>query len=269
MALCNYCGAAPTIANSHVVSRFLGAYIKKNSPFGHMMNLWERQPQYDLHKGPYLCAKCDNDVFGSWETYYSQNVWPDPINAKSQWGDVRTINFILSLAYRYTLHFLVTSPMTASAPYSIYFRDLTARALKASGEIDKSVFVYPYVHQPITRDCTLLPGVNHLLNLGVHGESCPREGDLPNAVLVMTPKVLALVCDGELGASVDCTMKNPRYLAVGLPFDPLSKNRDMPNFLSSKLNGYIGQGQGHQKQLGRWKRLAYGADRVLNPNKMC
>jgi hypothetical protein len=269
MAPCNYCGTAPAIANSHVVPKFLGLYIKKNSPFGHMLNLWERSPQFDLHKGPYLCIKCDNEVFGSWETYYSQKVWPDPLNARSQWGDARAINFFISVAYRYAIHFLATSPITASAPYATYFRDLSAKALQSSSEIGTSLFVYPYVHQPIARECALLAGINHLLNLAVHGESLPREGDLPNAMLVITPKVLVLFCDGDLGDAVDCTMKMPRHLSVGLPFDPSIENTDMPAFLSSKLNSYIGEGQGHQKQLGRWKRLAYGTDKLLNPNKMC
>lgn len=267
--LCNYCGAAPAIANSHVVPKFMGLYIKKNSPFGHMMNLWARVPQFDLHKGPYLCAKCDNEIFGSWETYFSQKVWPDPLHARDEWDDLRVIDFLISLVYRYAVHFLATSPIAAHAPYSTYLRDLSARALRSSTEIGRALFVYPYVHRPIAHECTLLAGINHLLNLAVHGESLPREGNLPNAILVITPKILTLVCDAALEASTGCTMKGPVHLSVGAPFDALSSNTDMPVFLASKLNGYIGEGQGHQKELGRWKHLAYGTDKLLNPGKMC
>ena len=269
MTPCNYCGTAPVIDHSHVVSRFLGAYIKKNSPFGHMMNVWKPTPQFDLDKGPYLCANCDNRVFGAWETFYSQKVWPNPLKARSHWGDVRTINFFISLAFRYAVHFLATSPIAANAPYSTYLRDLSAKGLNNSSEIGKSSFVYPYVHRPITRECALLHGINHLLNLGVHGLSLPREGNLPNAMLLVTPKVLVLFCDGGLATSADCTMENPMHLSIGVSFDPLAGNVDMPVFLSTVLNRYIGEGQGHQKQLGRWKRFAYGTDKLLNPSKMC
>lgn len=269
VALCNYCGMAPTISKSHVVPRFLGAYIKKNSPFGRMLNLWERVPKYDLHKGPYLCARCDNSVFGAWETYYSQNVWPNPVGTRAAWSDVRTINFFLAIAYRYALHFLATSPIAANAAYSAYIRDLCKAGLGQSSTIAKTLFIYPYVHQPIRRGCDLLPGINHLLSLGVGAESLPREGDLPNAMLILVPKVLVLLCDDDIRKSSDCTMKKPACLSPGGSFDPSTQNTDMPAFLCSRLNRYIGQGQGHQKQLGLWKRLAYAADKMSNPWKMC
>jgi hypothetical protein len=64
-------------------------------------------------------------------------------------------------------------------------------------------------------------------------------------------------------------MKAPVFLKVGTSFSPSTQNQDMPWFLSSTLNGYVGQGQGHQKGLGRWKRLAYGTDKLINPKKMC
>jgi hypothetical protein len=269
VTLCNFCKTAPTITNSHVVPRFIGSYIMKNSPFGYMMNLWARTKQYDLYKGPYLCAACDNTVFSRWENHYSQHVWPNPLAATTAWGDVATINFFLSVAYRYAIHFLATSPILSNAPKSVYIRDLCEKALQQSGEIGKSVFVYPYVHQPIGQTCDLLPGVNHLLELAVHAEHLPPEGDLPTAILILTPKVLSLICDGDLAASTVCTMKKPTALRLGALLDPSIQNSDMPWFLSSILNRYIGHGQGHQKGLGRWKRLAYSADKMINPWKMC
>ena len=267
--LCNFCKTFPPIANSHVVPRFIGAHIKANSPFGHMLNLWARKPQYDLYKGPYLCATCDNTVFSRWEDHYSRHVWPKPLATTSAWGDVETINFFLAGAYRYAIHFLATSPILSNAPKSTYVRDLCEKALRHSGEIGKSVFIYAYVHQPIGQTCDLLPGVNHLLELAVHAEHLPAEGDLPKGILLLTPKVLTLICDGDLAASMNCTMKAPCALSLGAPFRPATQNTDMPWFLSTILNGYVGHGQGHQKGLGRWKRLAYGTDRMLNPWKMC
>jgi hypothetical protein len=267
--MCNYCKAAPTIANSHVVPRFVGAYIKKNGPSGSMLNLWTRTPQYDLFKGPYLCASCDNITFSQWENHYSQKIWPNPIAAGAAWGDVATGSFFLSIAYRYAIHFLATSPITSNAPKSIYIRDICEKALKRSGEIGRSVFIYPYVHRPITQTCVLLPGVNHLLELAVHGDHLPRGGNLPVGMLILTPKVIVLICDGDLSTSSDCTMKMPSSLAVGATFDPSTQNTDVPWFISTILNQYVGQGQGHQKGLGRWKRLTYAADRAMNSWRMC
>lgn len=267
--MCNFCGSAPAIANSHVVPKFMGTYIKNNSPFGYMLNVWARKLQYDLYKGPYLCATCDNKVFSAWESHYARHVWPNPLATMTAWGDLETINFLLCIAYRYAIHFLATSPIAANAARSIFIRDLCQKALKQSGEIGKSVFVYPYVHQPISQTCDLLAGVNHLLELAVHAEHLPITGSLPRAILLLTPKVLTLICDGDLGASPDCTMKAPIFLKVGTSFSPSTQNQDMPWFLSSILNGYVGQGQGHQKELGRWKRLAYGADKLIRPGKMC
>jgi len=86
MTLCNYCGKAPTTANSHVAPKFLGNYIKSNSPFGYMLNLWGQRRQYDLDKGPYLCRTCDNQVFGAWESYYAANIWPDALKARTRMG---------------------------------------------------------------------------------------------------------------------------------------------------------------------------------------
>jgi hypothetical protein len=146
---------------------------------------------------------------------------------------------------------------------------LCEKALQQSGEIAKSVFVYPYVHQPIAQTCELLPRVNHLLELAVHGEHLPIEGNLPKGMLMLNPKVLTLIVDGDLGASTDCTMKAPTSLSIGSPFDASTQNTDMPWFLSTILNCHVGQGQGHQKGLGRWKHFLYRAERRLNPWKMC
>lgn len=208
-------------------------------------------------------------LFSSWENYFSQKVWPNPLHAGSQWCDLQSINFALSLAYRYAIHFLATSPVASNRPYSEFIRDLTENALRNSSNLNNSIYIYPYVHRAITEGCTLLPGVNHLLSLAVHGQSLPQEGDLPNSFLVVVPKVAFLFCDRDLATCRDNEIANPVSLAVGRFFDAATANADMPDFIASVLNRIIGEGQAHQKQLGRWKGLAYGADKLLNPEKIC
>jgi hypothetical protein len=247
----------------------MGEHIKRNSPFGYLLNTWSHKPVFDLLKGPYFCAKCDNELFGSWEKFFSIHTWRSPLDPNAKWNDERSIKFALSLAYRYTIHFLETSPIIANRPYSSFMRNLTESALKNDVYVDKSIYIYPYVHRSITNECTLLPGVNHLLSLAVHAQSLPQEGDLPNSFLVIVPKVIFLFCDRALSACTDNKMKNPCSLSTVSGFNPSTANTDMPAFISSVLNRVIGHGQAHQKQLGRWKRMAYGTDKLLNPNKIC
>ena len=266
---CKLCKSAPPIKESHVVPRFMGKYIKKNSPFGNMLNLWSRKPEYDLHKGPYFCAKCDNEIISGWENYFSKNVWGKPFISGNQWTQPESLNFILSLAYRYAIHFVETSPIPKNRLYSECVRIKTESAIRDHSHIGKNIFIYPYVHQEISTNCSLLPGVNHLLSLAVHGESLPQEEDLPNAFLVLAPKMTFLFCDADLVNSLANEISKPVHLLPGKPFDPISSNIDMPNFLSSIFNRLVNHGQTHQKQLGRWKKMAYGADKLLNPDKMC
>jgi len=269
MALCAYCNSAPPILHSHVIPRFVGKYIKNNSPFEHMLNLWMNRSVFDLHKGPYLCAKCDNEVFSGWENHFSRTLWTDPLKKGGQLSDEVSVRFITSLAYRYTLHFLTTSPIAANSKYSEYMRDLTRNVLDDPSKAGQVLRIYPYVYRPIHQGCGLMPGVNHLLSLAVHAESLPREGHLPNAMLVIIPKMLTLFCDGDLAASHHGMAEAPVDLQVGRRFEARIANAEFPVFLKSVLNRLVAQGQSHQKQLGRWKKLAYSFDKQLNSHKMC
>jgi hypothetical protein len=267
---CHFCGKAPTIKHSHVVPNFAGKYLKANSPFGYMLNGWKREKQFDIYKGPYLCAKFDNEVFSSWERHFAKSLWQKPFGEPSVWGDERTILFVLSLAYRYCLHFIATSPIEANKPYSEKMRDLFKGAMLDPAQVGQSVFVYPYVHQPIADQCGLLPGVNHLLQLAVHGMSLPSEDGLPDSLLVLLPGFVFLLCSGELrprgGA---CEIVNPVSLKLNASLDASRSNIEMPLFLRQLFNRMVGESQGHQKQLGLWHRLAYGADKMLNPGRRC
>lgn len=267
--LCRFCGVAPPIQNSHIAPKFLGHYIKANSPFGNMLNTWLRKPQLDLHTGPYLCTKCDNELFSQWEGFFARHVWRDPVSAHAPWTDARSICFALSLAYRYAIHFVETSPILVHKPYSMMWRDLTHQALKDHSLVKSKVYIYPYVYRPIQETCSLLPGVNHLLNLAVHAENLPQEGDLPNAFLIVIPKILFLFCDRPLSDSKDNEIASPESLGINGSFNATVANVEMPLFISTILNRLIGQGQAHQKALGRWKGMAFQADKLLNPTKAC
>jgi len=153
--------------------------------------------------------------------------------------------------------------------YGEYFRSITEPALKGAGGLGKDIFIYPYVYRPIVRDCALLPGVNHYLSLGIHGIGLPNEPGLPNAMLVVIPKVMFLFCDGDLATARSNTMKAAETLTSGGRFDPLAANADMPAFIAPVLNRAVGGSQGHQKALNRWRTLATNIDRQLNPRKVC
>lgn len=247
----------------------MSKHLKKNSPFGYMLNLWSKKPEHDLHKGPYLCAKCDNEMISGWEGFFASHIWRNPLNANNYWGTEESLNFILSLAYRYAIHFIETSPIKANRGYSKCVIKRTEGAIRDNSRIGRSLFIYPYIHQEITQDLTLLPGVNHLLSLAVHGQSLPKEGNLPNAFLVIVPKMVFLFCDQDLSMVNEESLKKPVHLEPGKSFDASSSNTDMPIFLSTIINKLVNHGQSHQKEIGRWKRLAYGADKILHPDKIC
>jgi hypothetical protein len=191
------------------------------------------------------------------------------LGSGGQWGDERIVLFALSVAYRYTLHFLETSPASVNRPYNEWMRDLLKVAMRDPSKVGSSLFLYLYAHQEIAHTCKLLAGVNHLLQLAVYAELLPQENDLPNAMLVLTPKVMYLYCDRDITLSKGNEIKRAQSLKVGQAFDAASSNADMPIFLKSILNRLIGQSQGHQRSLGLWMRFAYGADKLANPQRLC
>jgi hypothetical protein len=247
----------------------MGKHIMANAPFGYLLNSWMHKRQYDIYKGPYLCAKCDNETFSSWESYYASTIWKDPLGSGGQWGDERIVLFALSVAYRYTLYFLETSPVSVNRPYNEWMRDLLKDAMRDPAKVGSSLFLYPYAHQEMAHTCKLLAGVNHLLQLAVYAELLPQENDLPNAMLVLTPKIMYLYCDRDITLSKGNEIKHAKSLKVGQSFDAASSNTDMPIFLKSILNRLIGQSQGHQRSLDLWMRFAYGADKLANPQRLC
>lgn len=267
--LCSYCGVNPAIERSHVVPNFVGKHIKKNSTSGFLLNSWRYTPQQDIYKGPYLCAKCDNETFSSWESFYASGIWRNPLTANSDWGREEAILFTLSLAYRYTLHFIRTSPIQAHRAYAEWMRDLLKSTMQRPMNVGRSFFVYPYVFREITQTCGLMPGVNHLLQLAIYAECLPREGDLPNSMLVVIPNAIFLYCESDISSSSDNELSTPRSLRLANSFDARGSNVEMPLFLKTILNRLVGEGQAVQRQMGLWRGLQYKADMLVSPKKVC
>ena len=244
----------------------MGRYLKKNSSTGKLLNLWKTKPQGDIWTGPYLCAHCDNVVFSQWEGHYSKSVWLNPKAASTQWGDTSSIRFLVSLLFRYCVHALATSPSTGNRPYNKHFRDLAVGILKDPLTLKSNLFIYPFVYEPIVESCSLITGVNQLLNCSIFGVPLPQEDDLPNAYLLVFPKTMLLICDGNLNSATANEVKPATHLELNKSFDT-SSNRQMPEFLHQILNTQIGQGQAHQKSIGLWDKVKYRLDKLLSSSK--
>lgn len=266
---CYLCKKKPAIENSHVVPNFMSKHLKKNSPFGYMLNTWSPRPVQDLYKGPYFCRNCDNEVISGWESFFASRIWKDPLKADDHWGHEKTLNFVLSLAYRYAIHFIKNTPIQRNIPYSNGVMQLARKAIDNNSEVGKSVFIYPYVHRPIEKVCALVPGINHLLSLSVCGRILRREGDLPNAFLVIVPKMVFLFCESDLSSVASNPLHNPVHLTPGTRFSASSSNLDMPIFLKTLLNRLVNEGQSHQKNIGRWKSKLLWGDEYLAPRRVC
>ena len=265
---CAYCAVNSPIDNSHVVPAFVVRHIKANSPEGFLLNSWAYRKAQDGLKGPYLCAQCDNVVFSGWENYFKKAVF-DPVLAgnRARWADEDAIRFVLSVAFRYMVHFLETSPHAANQQRNEAFRDLTKQALSDLTILDHKLFVYPYECRPITSDCGFLPGINHVLQLGFQCRSLAAEGSLPQALVMFLPGMIILLTDGDLNAANDPDLPNPTSLAVGQATDLSNANPTMPHFLRSIINEAVGQTTGHQKSMELWGEIDYGADKLANPER--
>lgn len=267
MKQCAFCTFQPPIRNSHVVPAFIVRFLKANSPTGFLLNSWARSTQLDGFKGPYLCRNCDNVVFSQWENRFKQLVF-DRLQAGNPgiWEDPDCVRLLLSIAFRYAIHFLETSPMQVNAANNQKFADLTRRALQNLNLVNSQIFLYPYAYQPIVLGCEFLPGVNQFLRTGFSAQSLPSEPPLPDGFLLMMPSMIILFTDSAL-RSPDCAPLLPTPLVPSQPLAPTSMNTAMPLFLETILNRGVGQTQAHQKDIGFWGRIHYGLDKRLNPNK--
>src|SRR4051812_34082532 len=88
--------------NSHVVSDFVIEYLRDSSVRRAFFNtrqnqLYKNRGEFKdwMITGPYLCQKCDNDVFGAWENDFSRVVFRRPLAATHEWGQNYSIRFIV------------------------------------------------------------------------------------------------------------------------------------------------------------------------------
>jgi len=268
MMNCRFCNQHPPIQNSHVVSKFIVQYIKMNSPSGFLLNSWSMKRAQDGIKGPYLCHECDNVLFSDWENHFKLRVFDcNPPQALAL-SDEKSIKFILSIAFRYAIHFLETSPISANVQNNEIFKRLTYNAINNTKIVGEEIFIYPYSFKPVTNSCQLIPGVNHFLNLSSHAVSLPAEEGLPNAFLLILPSMLFLQTDGNLKEAPANELINLEDLRPLVPLNLSLVNTNMPLFVAPIINRGIGQTQAHQRNMNLWNKIAYGADKLLHPNKM-
>jgi hypothetical protein len=180
MNQCAFCNLHPPIAHSHVVPAFIVRFIKDNSPSGFLLNSWTRKPHFDGYKGPYLCATCDNVTFSKWENQFKKLAF-DPLQAGKggAWDDPDAIRFLLSVAFRYGIHFTQTSRTQANSANNLRFTDLTKRALSNLSLINSQIYIYPYVYRPIDQTCELLAGVNQFMRLAFFCRAFRASPDYP------------------------------------------------------------------------------------------
>jgi hypothetical protein len=267
MDACAYCKTHPSIENSHIVPAYIVRHLKANSP-GFILDSWVHEKKQDGLKGPYLCMECDNVLFSGWENHFKSTVF-DAIQGgqPAQWDEQNSIRFILSVAFRFTVHFLESSPHEANKRINLDFRDLFKQALIDLSVLDSRLYIYPYQCRPILTGCGFVPGLNHFLQLGLQCQPLPAEGSLPQALAMFLPGMIILFTDGDVGTARDPDFLNPTSLALGKNVDYGNVNLTMPQFLKPILNQAVGHTTGHQKSMGMWNSIQYKADKLANPNR--
>jgi hypothetical protein len=270
--LCDYCGLAASINNSHVVSDFIIRDLKANSPWGKfffsLRHRRERAKEKDI-TGSYFCQQCDGVMMNQWETRFSETVYHDPLLAGNQWLHLDCVRFLVCICYRYAYHCFFRDENPAHNAIKHVFHDLAKAALQDPTQIGQSLFIYPYVWRPIAETCEFQNGINHHLTMGFHDSFLlPGEG-LPNRYLIRLPKVLLLFSDSNLshcgvGEWQDLVQLRP----IG-PFDAVTANVNLPRIVKGKLNEIIGGEQLHQAAANRWWTHLDEVDRKLRPTRRC
>ena len=268
MTTCAYCGVDPPIENSHVVPAFVVRHIKDNNPEKFILNSWEFRKLQDGLKGPYLCAACDNVTFSGWENHFKKAVFgPVQAGKPAAWSDEDPIRFVLSVAFRYMVHFLETSPSEANRERNTDFRDLTKQALDDLTMLDSKLFIYPYQCRPIVSECGFIPGVNHFLRLGFHCVSLAAEDSLPRALTLFLPGLIVLITDKSLLGLPGCDLVSPESLTAGSTIDFGNANLAMPVLLRVLINRGVGQTIANQKAARLWGEIDYGGDKLAHPDR--
>jgi hypothetical protein len=193
----------------------------------------------------------------------------DPVQGgkTAAWSDEDSIRFLLSVAFRYVVHFLETSPIGANREQNTDFRDLTREALGDLTVLDSKLFIYPYQYRPIVRDCGFIPGVNHFLQLGFQCISLAAEDSLPRALALFLPGMIVVITGRSLVGLPGCDLVNPESLTAATPTDFSKANLEMPVLLRGLINQGVGQTMGHQKSARLWGEIDYRADKLAHPDR--
>ena len=72
---CAMCGQVKKLCESHIIPKFFGNYIKKNSPSGGLRNPNDvNKRKQDIYKENLLCKDCE-EIFSKLETYFQKNIF--------------------------------------------------------------------------------------------------------------------------------------------------------------------------------------------------
>ena len=72
---CAMCRQVKKLCESHIIPKFFGNYIKKNSPSGGLRNPNNvNKREQDIYKENLLCDECE-EIFSKLETYFQNNIF--------------------------------------------------------------------------------------------------------------------------------------------------------------------------------------------------
>ena len=231
--ICKYCGENPPIKNSHIASKFLLRHVKKRFPGG-LRRADSNKKQQDGLKGPCFC-KCCEGKFCVQEDYFRRKVFEKIIanieNSKSKniekLSDKESIKFILSTSFRYTIYLLEEVSYNKTTEI---FKNLTFRAIEDISLVGKEIFIYPWIFQPIIKNCYLKGKINHLLNAKTTAASC--NGSL-NIFLLILPAMIFLLSDSNLEENYQ---KIDTHITKDKSCNWLKSNTNLPARFCEKIN---------------------------------
>lgn len=264
---CYYCKVGVPIKMSHIVPKFVIKYVRENC-IGDLRYNWDSHAfAHRMIAGPYFCRQCENDTFGhDWEGPFSQQVFPDPLAAGAIWGQDANLSFTVLMCFRYAVHSLVVDPLESNQPIGIKFRDIAFKTLQDLNEVGKSLFVYPYAYRPITKSSVLKPHVNNFLSLGFTDMFIHAKNGLPDAYLVVLPRILLLFSEADLTAIGNPDYANLDGLTRNKILNMMTANCNLPELLHDKINEAVGKTLQDQTNRNDWDAYADSNERNKNPD---
>lgn len=268
--LCEFCRVFDAIENSHVVSDFVIEYLRNNSVGRAFFNTRQNQQYKNRGKfkdwmitGPYLCQKCDNEVFGRWEDNFSRTIFRRPLAASDEWGEDSSLKFIVSICYRFAIHSLVVDKNPDHHQIAILFRDRCKAVLQDPTRVGQTLFVYPYIYQPIIGRSDLKPGINHLLTLSLSDRFRLAADGLPNRYVIQLPSMTFLFSESNLAVPELPGHQDLISLCPGSKFIPKTSNLQILDLYADLMNEGIQETKHHQTATNRWESFANVLDQML------